>query len=106
MTHHLTCLTHPLIAHKLTIMREAETPSCTFRHLLREVSQLMAYELTRDMPLTQRRIRTPLCEMDAPILAGKKPALVSILRAGNGLLDGILDVMPTARVGFVGLYRD
>lgn len=106
MPDHLTIVDHPLVQHKLTLMRETSTPSNTFRQLLRETSQLLAFEVTRDLPTTTRRIETPLCEMHAPVLAGRKPALVSILRAGNGLLDGMLDVLPSARVGFVGLYRD
>ena len=77
-----------------------------FRQLLREISQLLAYEVTRELPMTDRRIETPMQEMDAPVLAGRKLALVSILRAGNGLLDGMLELIPSARVGFVGLYRD
>src|SRR6056297_1028517 len=106
MPDHLTIVDHPLVQHKLTLMRETSTPTNTFRQLLREISQLLAYEVTRDLPTTTHRIETPLCEMQAPVLAGRKPALVSILRAGNGLLDGMLDVLPSARVGFVGLYRD
>jgi len=106
MPDHLTIVDHPLVQHKLTLMRETTTPSNTFRQLLREISQLLAFEVTRDLPTTTRRIETPLCEMQAPVLVGRKPALVSILRAGNGLLDGMLDVLPSARVGFVGLYRD
>jgi uracil phosphoribosyltransferase len=105
-TPHLTHVTHPLVQHKLSIMRKSDTPSVQFRQLLREISQLLAYEATRDLVLTTQRIETPLTEMDAPMLAGKKLALVSILRAGNGLLDGILELIPSARVGFVGLYRD
>lgn len=103
---HLTIVDHPLVQHKLTIMRETGTSTQKFRALLREISQLLAYEITRDLPLTKRRIETPLTQMDAPALEGRKLALVSILRAGNGLLDGILDLIPSARVGFVGLYRD
>ena len=106
MKDHLSIADHPLILDKLTTMREAGTDSATFRRLLREISQLMAYEITRHMPLTSRRITTPLCEMQAPVLAGRRPALVSILRAGNGFLDGMLEMIPQARVGFVGLYRD
>jgi uracil phosphoribosyltransferase len=87
-------------------MRDTETSTASFRRLLREISQLLAYEVTRGLPMTTRRIETPLCEMDAPALEGKKLVLVSILRAGNGLLDGILELVPAARVGFVGLYRD
>lgn len=106
MTDHLTVVSHPLVQHKLTIMREKETSTAVFRQLLREISLLLAYEVTRDLPLSTKKIETPLCEMDAPQLDGKKLALVSILRAGNGLLDGILELIPSARVGFVGLYRD
>ncbi|MBF9035077.1 uracil phosphoribosyltransferase [Rhodobacterales bacterium HKCCE2091] len=106
MTENLTIVDHPLIQHKLTLMRRAETPTVVFRQLLREIAHLLAYEVTRDLPMTTTRIETPLTEMDAPVLAGKKLALISILRAGQGLLDGILDLIPSARVGFVGLYRD
>ena len=106
MSDHLTIVTHPLVQHKLTLMRKADTPTAQFRQLLREISQLLAYEVTRDLELTTARITTPLVEMDAPVLAGPKLALVSILRAGNGLLDGMLDLIPSARVGFIGLYRD
>lgn len=106
MTEHLTIVDHPLIQHKLTLMREVDTPTAVFRQCLREISQLLAYEITRNLAMTTRRIQTPLQEMDAPVLDGKKLALVSILRAGNGLLDGMLDLVPSARVGFVGLYRD
>ncbi|MBI1218541.1 MAG: uracil phosphoribosyltransferase [Rhodobacteraceae bacterium] len=106
LTPHLTVVDHPLVQHKLTIMRDKETSTAGFRRLLREISQLLAYEVTRGLPMTTRRIETPLCEMDAPSIDGKKLVLVSILRAGNGLLDGILELVPAARVGFVGLYRD
>ncbi len=106
MNEHLTIVQHPLVQHKLTLMREKHTSTASFRQLLREISLLLAYEVTRGLPLTTRNIDTPLTEMDAPVIAGKKLALVSILRAGNGLLDGILDLIPSARVGFVGLYRD
>ncbi|MEZ5751428.1 MAG: uracil phosphoribosyltransferase [Paracoccaceae bacterium] len=106
MSDHLTIVTHPLVQHKLSIMRDKATPTSEFRRLLREISMLLAYEVTRDMELTTTRIETPLCEMDAPTLSGRKLALVSILRAGNGLLDGILELVPGARVGFIGLYRD
>lgn len=106
MSEHLTVVDHPLVQHKLTLMREKGTSTATFRQLLREITLLLAYEITREMPLTTRHIETPLEEMDAPILAGKKLALVSILRAGNGMLDGVLELVPSARVGFVGLYRD
>ncbi len=103
---HLTVVDHPLVQHKLTLMRQQETSTSEFRQLLREISQLLAYEVTRDLAMTTKRITTPVQEMDAPVLAGKKLALISILRAGNGLLDGVLELIPSARVGFVGLYRD
>ncbi len=106
MENHLTVVNHPLIQHKLTIMRDKNTPSNQFRQLLREISHLLAYEVTRDLPMTTKTIETPMTTIDAPKLDGKKLALVSILRAGNGLLDGMLDLIPSARVGFVGLYRD
>jgi len=106
MFDHLTVVTHPLVQHKLTLMREKDTSTAEFRRLLREISQLLAYEVTRELPMTRRTIETPLGEMEAPTLAGKNMALISILRAGNGLLDGILELIPSARVGFVGLYRD
>jgi uracil phosphoribosyltransferase len=102
----VTVVTHPLVQHKLTLMREADTSTASFRTLLREISLLLAYEVTRELPMTTKRIETPLTAMDAPTIEGKKLALVSILRAGNGLLEGILDLIPAARVGFVGLYRD
>ena len=103
---HLTIVDHPLVQHKLTLMREKTTSTASFRRLLREISLLLAYEITRELEMTTVRIETPLAEMDAPMLEGKKLALISILRAGNGLMDGILELIPAARVGFVGLYRD
>jgi len=106
MTEMLTVVTHPLVQHKLSIMRDKDTSTSKFRQLLREISMLLAYEVTRDLPMTTVKIDTPLCPMEAPMLEGRKLALVSILRAGNGLLDGILELIPAARVGFVGLYRD
>lgn len=106
MLDHLTVVRHPLVQHKLTLMRDKETSTNSFRRLLREISQLLAYEITREMEMTTRRIETPLQSMDAPVIDGKKLALISILRAGNGLLDGVLELIPAARVGFVGLYRD
>ncbi|KQI70849.1 MULTISPECIES: uracil phosphoribosyltransferase [Rhodobacterales] len=106
MTEHVTHVTHPLVQHKLTLMRQSDTSTALFRQLLREISQLLAYEVTRGLPMTTKRIDTPLEPMDAPVIDGKKLALVSILRAGNGLLDGVLELIPSARVGFVGLYRD
>ncbi|MEL6685549.1 MAG: uracil phosphoribosyltransferase [Pseudomonadota bacterium] len=106
MTEHVTHVTHPLVQHKLTLMRQTNTSTAVFRQLLREISQLLAYEVTRGLPMATKRIDTPLEPMDAPVIDGKKLALVSILRAGNGLLDGVLELIPSARVGFVGLYRD
>ena len=102
----LTVVGHPLVLHKLTLMRDKKTPSAVFRQLLREISLLLAYEVARDLPMTTQTIETPLAEMEAPILLGKKLVVVSILRAGNGLLEGMLDLMPSARVGHIGLYRD
>ncbi len=97
---------HPLVQHKLTLMRRVDTPTAKFRALLREIALLLGYEVTRDLALTEETIETPLESMTAPVLAGKKLVLVSILRAGNGLLEGMLDLMPAARVGHIGLYRD
>ena len=106
MQDHLTVVDHPLIQHKLTLMRKESTSTAVFRQLLREISMLLAYEVTRELETCRTTVRTPLMEMSAPALAGKKLALISILRAGNGLLDGVLELIPSARVGFVGLYRD
>jgi uracil phosphoribosyltransferase len=105
MDEHLTIVDHPLVQDRLSRMRAKETAPSDFRRLLREVSQLLTYEVTRALPMTKQRIETPLCEMEAPIL-DTGIVLVSILRAGNGLLDGVLELIPQARVGFVGLYRD
>lgn len=101
-----TVVEHPLIQHKLTLMRRVDTPTTKFRQLLREISLLLGYEVTRGLKLDSVEIETPLETMRAPILEGKKLCIVSILRAGNGLLDGMLDLIPNARVGHVGLYRD
>jgi uracil phosphoribosyltransferase len=97
---------HPLVQHKLSLMRQESTPTMQFRSLLAEVAMLIVYEATRDLPLTTRSITTPLQTFDAPVLKGKKLVLVSILRAGNGFLDGMLRVLPSARVGHVGMARD
>ena len=97
---------HPLVQHKLSLMRERTTATCKFRQLLREISLLLAYEVCRNLEVDQVEIQTPLEVMAAPKLMGKKLCLISILRAGNGLLDGMLDLVPSARVGHVGLYRD
>lgn len=106
MPQSLNVVDHPLVQHKLTLMRERATSTASFRQLLREISLLLGYEVLRDLPLTTKDIETPVGPMEAPILAGKKLVLVSILRAGNGLLEGMLELVPSARVGHVGLYRD
>ena len=98
---------HPLVQHKLTLMRRAETSTAKFRALLREISMLLAYEVTRDLPIKCEKIQTPMAAMEAPVLApDKKMVVVSIMRAGQGILDGILELIPSARVGHIGLYRD
>ncbi len=96
---------HPLVQHKLSLMRSKETSTSTFRNLLREISMLLAYEVCRDLPTTLVQIETPVAPMMAPMLDGKKTVLISILRAGNGILDGMLQILPSARVGHIGLYR-
>ena len=101
----VTIVNHPLVQHKLTLMRDKSTPTAHFRQLLREIALLLTYEVTRDLPLTTKIIETPLAEMKAPILEGKKPVFASILRAGNGLLEGMLDLVPSARVAHIGIYR-
>ncbi|HUI34687.1 MAG TPA: uracil phosphoribosyltransferase [Stellaceae bacterium] len=106
MPANLTIVDHPLVQHKLSLMRNRETPTGMFRQLMREVGLLLGYEATRDLPLGETEIETPLERARLPVLAGKKLCLVSILRAGNGLLDGMLELMPSARVGHIGLYRD
>jgi uracil phosphoribosyltransferase len=97
---------HPLIQHKLSLMRDKMTSVAKFRNLAREISMLLAYEVTRDLPLIRQSIETPLAQMDAPMLEGKKIVLVSVLRAGQGFLDGMMSILPSARVGHVGLFRD
>jgi len=106
MSGNVVVLDHPLIQHKLTLLRDKETSTTGFRRLARELSLLMGYEVTRGLPLEMVRIETPIEAMEAPQLSGKKLCFVSILRAGNGLLDGMLDLVPGARVGHIGLYRD
>lgn len=106
MNQHAKVIEHPLIQHKLTLMRRKETPSSEFRGLLREIGMLMAYEVMRDRPLEMIDIETPVARTKAPVIAGRMICLVSILRAGNGLLDGMLEIVPGARVGHIGLYRD
>jgi uracil phosphoribosyltransferase len=102
----LQVVEHPLIKHKLTRLRNEETDTEHFRRLVREVGQMLAYEVTRDLPTQNVRTRTPLAEIDSPVISGKQQCIVSILRAGNGMLDGMLELLPAARVGHIGLYRD
>ncbi|QPC86469.1 uracil phosphoribosyltransferase [Mesorhizobium sp. NBSH29] len=102
----VTVVDHPLVQHKLTIMRDKETSTAGFRRLLREISLLLGYEVTRNLELTTKTIETPMERMEAPTLEGKKLVFASVLRAGNGLLEGLLDLVPAARVAHVGLYRD
>ncbi|NIM28419.1 MAG: uracil phosphoribosyltransferase [Gammaproteobacteria bacterium] len=102
----VTVVDHPLVQHKLSLMRRKDTPTALFRQLIREVTMLLGYEVTRDLPMTSEPIDTPLKQMDAPVLTGKKLVFISVLRAGNGLLEGMLDLIPSARVGHVGIYRD
>jgi len=99
-------IAHPLVQHKLTLMRSRDTSTSNFRNLLREISMLLAYEVCRDLPTTKIPIETPVAPMMAPVLDGKKIVLVSIMRAGTGILNGMLDILPSARVGHIGLYRD
>ncbi len=106
MHKNVTVIDHPLVRHKLTLMRRKEASTAEFRRLMREIGALLAYEVTRDLPLDDVEIETPLLAMQAQVLEGKKLCLVSILRAGSGILDGMLDLMPSARVGHIGLYRD
>lgn len=102
----LHVIDHPLVTHKITHMRRRQTSTGQFRALVQEVAMLLAYEVTRDSPLREIRIETPLESMKAPVLDGKKIVFISILRAGNGILDGMLQILPSARVGHVGIYRD
>ena len=106
MLENLQVISHPLVQHKLSLMRKKSTSTQSFRTLIREVGTLLAYEVTKDLPLIYEEIETPLMKMDAPFLEGKKLCLVSILRAGNALLDGFMELLPSARVGHIGLYRD
>ncbi len=101
-----TVVDHPLVQHKLSLMRDRATSTAEFRRLLREISLLLAYEATRELPLEGAAIETPLEQGEFPLLSGKKLCLVSILRAGNGILDGMLDLLPSARVGHIGIYRE
>jgi len=102
----LRILNHPLIQHKLSHMRDRHASTRTFRELLREITLLMGYEITRNLELTTREIETPLTRMDAPVIAGRKLAIVPVLRAGVGMSDGLLELVPSARVGHIGVYRD
>jgi uracil phosphoribosyltransferase len=107
MAENLTIINHPLIQHKLSLMRRETTSTAKFRSLMTEISMLLAYEVTRDLPLRYETIQTPMAEMEAPVLAAdKKLVVVSIMRAGQGILDGILQLIPSARVGHVGIYRE
>ncbi|MEC5399201.1 uracil phosphoribosyltransferase [Uliginosibacterium sp. H1] len=102
----VTVIDHPLLQHKLTFIRREDTTTDNFRRLVREIAQMMAYEITRDLPTEKVSITTPLTTFDSPVISGKKLCLVSILRAGTGMLDGMIDLLPGARVGHIGLYRD
>jgi uracil phosphoribosyltransferase len=106
MTPSVHVIDHPLVQHKLTLLRQKERSTNSFRALLSEISMLLAYELTRDLPLVYEEIETPLAKMQAPLLEGKKVVLINILRAGTGMVEGMLQILPSARVGHVGLYRD
>ena len=99
-------ISHPLLLHKLTYVRSEETTTDNFRRLVREIASMLAYEVTRDLTTETIRIQTPIGPYDGPVISGKKLCLVSILRAGNGMLDGMIDLLPGARVGHIGLYRD
>jgi uracil phosphoribosyltransferase len=102
----LNAIDHPLLKHKLTYLRSEDTTTDSFRRLVREISQMLAYEVTRELPTENIIIRTPIAEISSPVISGKKQCIVSILRAGNGMLDGMLELLPAARVGHIGLYRD
>ena len=102
----LTVVDHPLVAHKLSLMRDKETSTARFRHLAREIGLLIGYEVMRDLPLENREIETPMGRMSAPFIKGKKVVFVPILRAALGVVDGLLDLVPSARVGHIGIYRE
>ncbi len=106
MTASLTVIDHPLLQHKLSMARSADTTTDNFRRLVREIASMLAYEVTRDLPTERVSVTTPVAECQVPVISGKKLCLVSILRAGNGMLDGMIDLLPGARVGHIGLYRD
>ena len=105
-TPNVTVIEHPLLQHKLTLLRQKERSTNSFRALMAEISMLLAYEITRDLPLIYEEIETPLAKMRAPLLEGKKVVLINILRAGGGMVEGMLRILPSARVGHIGLYRD
>jgi uracil phosphoribosyltransferase len=102
----VTVVSHPLIQHKLTMLRDKNTPSKDFRELVREIAMLMAYEVTRNLPLKDMDIETPICKTTGKVLAGEDIALVPVLRAGLGMVDGMLDLIPNAKIGHIGLYRN
>ena len=102
----LKIIDHPLVQHKLSIMRNKETSTMKFRELLKEIAMLMGYEVTRDFPLTYEEIETPLMKMNAPKISGKKVVIAPILRAGLGMIDGLISLIPSARIGHIGMYRD
>jgi len=102
----VTVIDHPLLKHKLTLLRQKERSTNSFRNLISEISMLLAYEVTRDLPLIYEEIETPLAKMQAPLLEGKKIVLINILRAGGGMVEGMLRILPSARIGHIGLYRD
>ncbi|MFA9439228.1 uracil phosphoribosyltransferase [Uliginosibacterium sp. sgz301328] len=106
MNENVHVITHPLVQHKLTVARSEDTTTDNFRRLVREIAQMMAYEITRDLPTELITIKTPVATCQAPVISGKKLCLVSILRAGTGMLDGMIDLLPNARIGHIGLYRD
>ena len=106
MTATVTVIDHPLLQHKLSMARSADTTTDNFRRLVREIAAMLAYEVTRDLPTELIKVTTPVAECEVPVISGKKLCLVSILRAGNGMLDGMIDLLPGARVGHIGLYRD
>ncbi|MCK6395991.1 uracil phosphoribosyltransferase [Zoogloea sp.] len=106
MTAPVTVIDHPLLQHKLSMARSADTTTDNFRRLVREIAAMLAYEVTRDLPTEMIKVTTPVADCEVPVISGKKLCLVSILRAGNGMLDGMIDLLPGARVGHIGLYRD
>jgi uracil phosphoribosyltransferase len=102
----VTVIDHPLVQHKLSLLRDRTTSTANFRRLVKEIALLLGYEVTRDLPLMTRAIETPICPLDAPFIEGKKLCIVPVLRAGLGLAEGLLDLIPQARVGHIGIYRD